>query len=259
MKSMSWLTLGATLALFTAACSSDDDDHTPTTEEYDDTAQAIATAAAPSNNGSSSGGDVASMSATVDLSLGITPPNISLMGNGHYHGTFLGLDYDYSLTCKTAGATAPCGATTDEASADVTWSGNLSSSVVSADVDRTGSWTVTGLQSDTASFSGDSSFSFDMTINSIFRPGAQATYNFDATASYDAVLIDTADSSVIGGSAAFSVTAHHMTTGTNNDVDATFDVDAALTFHDDDTADLVLDGNVHYSIDLNTGVVAHAN
>ena len=261
MKRISLLTWSAALGagLFTTACSSDSKTK-PTAEEYDDTAQAIATATSPSNNGASSGGDVASMSATVDLSLGVTPPNISLMGNGHFHGTMLGLDYDFSLTCKAAGgATAPCGPATDAATADVTWSGNLSSSVVSADVNRTGSWTVSGLQSNTASFSGDSTFSFDMTIHSIFRPGAQATYNFDASANYNAVLIDTTDGATIGGSAAFSVTAHHMVSGTNHDVDATFDVAAQLTFHDNDTADLTLDGNVHYTIDLNTGVVAHAN
>ncbi|HEY0191623.1 MAG TPA: hypothetical protein VGC42_10925, partial [Kofleriaceae bacterium] len=216
------LTWSATLGLglVTTACSSDDNKATPTAAEYDDTAQAIAAATAPSNNGAASGGDTASMSATVSISLGITPPSISLMGNGHYHGSFLGLDYDYALTCYTAGATAPCGPTTDSAAADVTWSGNLSSAVVQASVDRGGNWMVSGLQTDTATFSGSSTFSFDMTLHSIFRPGVTSTYNFDASASYDDVRIATDDGAVTGGSASFSVTAHHMTDGTNADVNS---------------------------------------
>jgi hypothetical protein len=50
-----------------------------------------------------------------------------------------------------------------------------------------------------------------------------------------------------------------MVNGTNNDVDATFDVHADITFHADHTATLVLDGDRNYSLNLNTGVVVHVN
>jgi hypothetical protein len=259
MKRISLFTLGATLGvgLVTTACSSSSSSK-PTAEEYDDTAQAISSTAAPSNAGTSSGGDVASMTDTVSLSLGVVPAGISLMGNGHFHGTRLGVDYDYSLTCKTlAGVAGACGPTTDSATAAVMWSGNLSSTAVDADVTRTGSWSVTGLQGDTATFTGDSSFTFDATLRSIFRPGVTTTYTFDASASYDAVKIATAQRNVIGGSASFDIMAHHMVTGSgSNNVDASFDVNAKLTFNADQTASLVLDGDQSYTLNLTTGAVA---
>ena len=123
------------LVLSAAACSSSNQ---PTREEYDDTAQAIASTTATSNGGSSGGGDVAPMADTVSLSLGVMPQGISLMGDGHFQGTRLGVDYNYSLTCKSvAGVVAPCGPTTDQAAVEVAWSGNLTSTAVDASVTRT--------------------------------------------------------------------------------------------------------------------------
>jgi hypothetical protein len=252
MKYITLLTLGLT----TAACSSSSNQ--PTTAEYDDTAQAIASTTSASTGGSSSsGGDVAAMSDTVSLSLGVMPAGISLMGDGHFHGSRLGVDYSYALTCKTvAGIAGPCGPTTDQATAEVAWSGTLNSTSVDASVTRSGSWTVTGLQSATATFSGDSAFSLDATLRSIFRPGVTATYTFDASASYTAVKIATQQRQVIDGSASFDLTAHHTVTGAGtNNVDASFDVHAEITFHADHTATLVLDGSEHYSLDLTTGIV----
>lgn len=246
-----------TLALATACSSSNQ----PTREEYDDTAQAIASTTATSGSGGTSGGDVASMADTASLALGVTPQGITLMGDGHFQGSRLGVDYSYSLICKSvAGVVSVCGPTTDQATATVAWSGNLTSANVDASVSRTGSWTVTGLQSATATFAGDSSFSFDATLRSIFRPGVTATYAFDASASYDAVRISTVDRKVIDGSASFDLTAHHTVTGAGNDnVNASFEVQAEITFHADHTATLVLDGSQRYSLDLTTGVVVRVN
>lgn len=258
MKSMTlfaFSTLG--IGLTAAACSSSS--AKPTTDEYNDTAQAIASTTS-TGSGTTSGGDVASMADTVSLSLGVSPPGISLSGDGHFHGNHLGLDYNYALTCKgVGGVVGACGPTTDQATVDIAWSGNLNTTGIMADVTRNGSWTVTGLQSDTATFSGDSSFSFDATLQSIFRPGVTATYSFDASASYDAVKIAMQQRLVIGGSAKFDITAHHMVTGTKNDVDATFDVHAELAFAADHTATLTLDGDQHYSLNLSTGVVVRVN
>lgn len=239
-----------TLSLSLAACSSSS---TPTREQYDDTAQAIASTTATSGGG----GDVSSMSDSVTISLGVMPPGFSLMGDGHFHGTRLGVDYNYAITCKSAtGVAGACGPTTDQASVDVAWSGNFSSTYVDADVTRNGSWSITGLQSSTATFSGSGSFSFDATVRSIFRPGAMASYAFDASASYNAVRIATQDRTVIDGSATFDLSAHAQVTGAgSNNADATFDIHAQITFHADHTADLVLDGSQHYSLNLTTGGV----
>lgn len=237
------------LALSLAACSSSS---TPTREQYDDTAQAIATTTAQSGGG----GDVASMTDSVTISLGAMPTGFALMGDGHFHGSRLGVDYNYAIVCKSAaGVTGPCGPTTDQASVDVSWSGNLASPNLDASVTRDGTWSVTGLQSDTATFSGNSSFSFDATLRSIFRPGAQATYSFDASASYNAIRISTQQRQIIDGSASFDIAAHAQVTGTNKDSEASFDVHAQITFHADHTAELVLDGSQHYSLNLSTGVV----
>jgi hypothetical protein len=248
-----------TLGLATAACSSSSNQ--PTATEYDDTAQAIASTTSASSGGNSSGGDVASMADTVSLALGVMPQGISLMGDGHFHGNRLGVDYNYSLTCKTvAGIVAACGPTTDQATVQVAWSGNLNSTAVDASVTRTGSWTVTGLQSGTATFSGDGTFSFDATLRSIFRPGVTATYTFDTSASYTAIKIATEQRQVVDGSASFDLTAHHTVTGAgSNNVDASFEVHAQVTFHADHTATLVLDSSHHYSLDLTTGIVVRVN
>jgi hypothetical protein len=236
-------------------CSSSSDSK-PTAAEYDDTAQAIASTTSTSNQGSSGGGDVSSMADTVQLSLGVTPPGLSLSGDGMFHTTRLGLAYDYSLTCMTAGATAPCGPTSDSATAMVDWSGNLSTDAVMATVTRNGSWNITGLQTDSATFSGDSSFMLDASLKSIFRPGVTTTYTFDASASYDAVKISTSSHQAIDGSASFDINAHHTVTGSgSNDVDASFEVKAQLTFNADQTADLTLDGSEHYTLNLSTGAV----
>ena len=256
MNRISMTTLGITLGLglSAAACSSSSG---PTREQYDDTAQAIAATTATSGGG----GDVASMSDSVTISLGVMPTGFSLMGDGHFHGTRLGVDYNYSLTCKSAaGVVGVCGPTTDQATVQVAWSGNLTSTNADASVTRNGAWSIAGLQSATATFSGDSTFSFDATLRSIFRPGATATYSFDASASYDAIKIATQDRLVIGGSASFDIAAHATVTGAGaSNADKSFDVHAQITFHADHTADLVFDASQHYSLNLTSGVVIRVN
>jgi hypothetical protein len=252
MNRITWITLALSTATITACASKD----TPTPEQYDDTAQAIASA---TSTGSGGGGDVSSMSDSVTIAVGAMPSGFSLTGDGHFHGTRLGVDYNYSIACKSAtGVVGVCGPTTDQATVQVAWSGNLDTPNVAAAVSRQGSWSLTGIQSDTATFNGDSTLSFDATLHSIFRPGVTATYSFDASASYDAIKITTQDRQVIGGSASFDLTAHATVTGAgSNNADKTFDIHAQITFHADHTADLVLDASRHYSLNLTTGVVVH--
>jgi len=252
MNRITLITLGSIIA----ACSSTSNQATP--EEYDDTAQAIASTTATGGGG----GDVASMTDSVNIALGTMPLGFSLQGDGHIHGSRLGVDYSYAITCKNlTGVVLPaCDRSTNEASVTVAWSGSLRSQYLDATVTRDGAWTVTGLQTATATSSGDSSFSFDATLRSIFRPGVTATYAFDASASYDAVRIATQERKVVDGSATFDLTGHHTVTGAGrNNVDASFSVHAQLTLHADHTAALVLDGTRNYSIDLATGLVIRVN
>lgn len=251
---MNRMTLITLLGASVVACSSSKQ---PTREEYDDTAQAIASTTATGGGG----GDIASMADSVSIALGTMPIGFSLTADGHFRGSRLGVDYSYSITCKNlAGATLTvCDRTTNEASVNVAWSGSLDTQNLDASVTRNGMWTLTGLQTDTATFSGDSSFSFDATLLSIFRPGVTSTYELDASASYDAVRISTQQRQVIDGSASFDVSARHTVTGGRNDVDASFEVHAEITFHADHTADLVLDGAQRYSINLTTGLLVRVN
>jgi hypothetical protein len=249
---LTFVTLGSTLL----GCS-DSGSSEPTAEQYDDTAQAIASQTATGGGG----GDVASMSDSVNIALGTMPLGFALSGDGRFEGSRLGVEFSYMITCKNLAGVSlgTCDATTNEASVDVNWSGDLTSPNLDASVTRDGSWKVTGLQTNTATFTGDGEFTFDTTLRSIFRPGVTATYSFDASASYEAVKITTDDRKVVDGSASFDLTARHMVSGTNNDVDATFDVQAEIEFHADHTATLVLDGSRNYSLDLATGVVVRVN
>lgn len=251
MKCIPLLLLGSAIT----ACSSSSNE--PTAEQYDDTAQAIASQTSTSGGG----GDVASMSDSVHIALGNMPLGFSLQADGRFHGSRLGVAYTYDIECKNlAGAVLNlCDGTTNEASVEVNWSGELDSANVDASVTRSGSWKITGLQTGTATFTGEGDFSFDTTLRSIFRPGVTATYEFDASASYNAVKIATQDRKVVEGSASFDVSARATVTGTDNDVDASFDVHADITFRADHKADLVLDGDRRYSLDLATGLVIRVN
>jgi hypothetical protein len=247
---MNRITLFTLLAASAAACANGSP---PTREQYDDTAQAIASTTATGGGG----GDVASMSDSVNIALGTMPAGFTLSGDGHFQGSRLGVNYSYSIACKSAtGATlSVCNSTTDAATVNVAWSGSLTSQYVDASVTRNGTWSLTGLQGATATFAGDSTFSFDTTLRSVFRPGVVATYSFDASASYRAIRISTEQRQIIDGSASFDVSAHGTVTGGKNDVDAAFEVHADITFHADHTATLVLDGTQHYTINLTTGGV----
>lgn len=254
---LTFVSLGSSLLGLGLGLGCSSSSSTPTAEQYDDTAQAIASQTSTGGGG----GDVASMSDSVNIALGTMPVGFALSGNGHFQGSRLGVAFDYAITCKNLAGLSlgTCDATTNAATVNVSWSGNFASPNLDAAVTRDGAWAVTGLQTNTATFSGNGSFTFDATLRSIFRPGVTATYNFDASAAYDAVKITTADRKVVDGSASFDLTAHHMVTGTTSNVDATFDVHAVVTFHADHTATLVLDGSRSYTLDLTSGAVVLVN
>lgn len=265
MNHPTWTSLG--LALATCACSSTSDSR-PTAAQYDDTAQAVAATtaskrpssarAATANATDDSSGDLATMSDTLTLSAGALPLGMSLGTNGHFQGSHLGLACDYALMCKSSsGASVSCGATADQAAVEVAWSGTLSTGPVTAQVARTGNWTVTGLHSGVASFSGRSTFSFAAAIQSIFRPSASAMYSFDASATYHAVELDSATHEAVGGSIDYDIHAEDEATGGAGSAStaASFEVHGELTFQANHAARLVLDGDQYYALDTETGVV----
>jgi hypothetical protein len=256
MKRITLITLGFSIA----ACASSPATSPATTQDYEDTAQTIAAATATSSGASVGGGEVVAMADSVSLALGRMPLGFLRGGDGRFHGTHMGLDHAFTITCKDAAGAAltACGRTTDSATVEVKFTGDIKTPSFSASVDREGTWTVTGLQSATATLNGSSSFSLDTSITSVFHQGVTSTLTFDTTADYKDITISTQERQVTGGTATFEIKAHRTVTGTpmgSHDVDKSFDINAVLTFNGDHTATLVLDGMQTFKIDLTTGKV----
>jgi hypothetical protein len=255
MKRITWITFSLSIA----ACSSSSMTP-PSPADYDDAAQTIAAQAATQSGGGVGGGEVLAMADSVSIALGRLPLGFLRADDGRIRGSRMGVDHTFTVTCTDAAGAAleRCDRTTDSATVEVKLSGELAAPNLTASIDRAGSWTITGLQSATATFNGDSSFSLDTTLTSIFREGVTSTLTLDATASYDAITIATADRKITGGSASFDLQAHRTVTGTpmgSHDVDKSFEIHAELTFNGDQTATLVLDGRHTFTIDLETGRV----
>lgn len=256
MKRIAWITLGLSMAACTASSTT-----SPATEQdYEDTAQAIAssTAASGRSGGGLGGGDVIAIGDAVSLARGVLPLGFLRGSDGHFRGNHLGVDHNFTVTCKDAAGAVQtaCDKTTDSATIELEMTGNLDTPNLTASIDREGTWTITGLQSDTASMDGNSSFTLDTTMKSIFHEGVTSTFMFENTAVYTAITISTADRQITGGSATFDVKAHRTVTGTEmgaHDVDKSFEIHAELTFNADHTATLVLDGTRTFTIDLRSG------
>lgn len=265
MKRITFITLGLSIA----ACTSSSSMTSPATPaDYEDTAQTIASSTVTSGGSGGIGfGDVLMFGDALSIARGHLPLGFLHDDDGHFRATLMGVGHDFTVTCKDAAGTVQtaCNSTTDSATVTVKLTGDLQTPSFSSSIDREGNFTITGLQSATATFNGDSSFSLDTSMMSVFHPGVTSTFMFDATASYQAITIATADRTITGGSASFEVKAHRTVTGTgtasgtNHDVDKSFDVKADLTFNADQTATLVLDGTQTFTIDLTTGRITKVN
>jgi hypothetical protein len=259
MKRITWITFSLSIA----ACTSSQPTTPATSADYDDAAQTIAASTATTSGSSVGAGEVLAMADSVSIALGRLPLGFLRDRDGRIHGSRMGVDHAFTISCKDAAgaALAQCDKTTDSATIDVKFSGNLMTPSLTASIDREGTWTITGLQSDTATLNGSSSSSLDTTLTSIFHQGVTSSFTLDATASYDAITIATQDRQVTGGSATFDLKTHRTVTGTamgSHDVDKTVEIHAVLTFNGDHTATLVLDGTHTFTIDLSTGRVKRA-
>ena len=273
MKRTTLITLGLSLAACMTSSSSTPSTTQPPTQpptaqapssaDYEDTAQAISSSIVTGQGGVAGAGDVLAMSDALSIARGRLPIGFALGSDGWIHGDHLGIDNSFKVTCKDAAGTvqAHCDQTTDSATVDVKWTGSIDVPNFSLSIDRQATWTITGLTSATATFDGGSSFSLDTMMTSIFHQGVTSTDTFDATASYKAITIATADHTITGGSASFEIKGHRTVTGTpmgQNDVDKSFDAIAVITFNADHTATLVLDGTQTFTIDLTTGKITKA-
>ena len=262
MKRITLITLGLSITACTASPTSSTTSPA-TAADYEDTAQTIASSTVTGDNSGLNFGDIVVFRDALSIARGHLPLGFLRDSDNHCHGSHMGVGHDFTITCKDASGNTQtaCNSMTDSATVTVKQTGSLTSTNMSFSIDREANFTLTGLQSATATFNGDSSFSLDESLMSVFHQGVTRTLMFDATAAYKAITIATADQTITGGSASFEVKAHRTVTGTgsgsgsNHDVDKSFDVKADLTFNADQTATLVLDGTQTFKIDLKTGKV----
>jgi hypothetical protein len=249
----------------------------PTAADYDDVAVAVGallgdddasgtenTLVAVSNTTSTSSntglGDVASMQHAVNLALGARPAGFATQGSGEVTGSRGGLTFTYNVSCAgLAGAALPaCGPTTDVATASVQWNGSFTGPRVTATATRTGSWTLSNLQSDTLTFRGQGAFTVTSSFIALSQPISR-TFRMSYDATYQDVLVSKASGRPIGGSIRYLIAAERARDGAFTTVDASFDVEAVVTFAADGTATLVLDGQRTYSVQRANGTVASVN
>ena len=223
----------------------------PTDEDYDDVAASVGALTA-----NDSGGDVGSMDDAVAASQGEAPEGMTMSGSGSLSGERGGLQYEYELTCSNEGGDvlAACDETTDTAHLTVAWSGELDLPRYQATVSRTGDWTLSDLQSDTVTLNGEGTFDVDSSFTALFRDETR-TLRLSYDASYDAVQISKAQRQPVGGTASFAVHMERTRSRGARDVEAEFDIDAVVTFAQDGTAHLDLDGERSYVIHLADGTV----
>jgi hypothetical protein len=232
-------------ALGGVGCSSSDSKGTPTSSDYDDVAQSTAAIVATPGGG----GEIGSMSDSATLALGTTPADVTLSASGSYSGVHSGVTYSFTLTCTdAAGLTLPhCGPTTNDAQASVSWSGDLSVPDYTATVNRSGSWTLSGVQTGTATFSGSGNLTFASQFASAFRD-EQASTNLSYSATYDALTYNETTHLVTGGSVSYTINGAASASSTSGAAGGSFTIDAVLTFASNGTATLTLDGSHTYAI-----------
>lgn len=250
------------IALILAACATADSpqgSNLLTEEDYDNTAEAIAASTVTKNgSGGVGAGDILTMVDALNLAVGRSPNGFSYH-KGKYHCNRMGVDVVLTMICKDVNGKTQkrCDSKTDNATIQVEWEGKLKAPNFLATVNRAGQWTISGIQSGTASLNGDSHFAVDTTFSSVFHDDVTAAMTYDATASYNNIVFTTVDSQIASGTAAFTVDIHNTLNGTtgSDPVDKAFMISAALTFNGGGTALLVLDGINTYLINLMTGVI----
>lgn len=245
------LAVTALLGAATFGCDSSDDRSAASDADYDDVAQALGAVTASGNQG----GEIDALSDAASIARGIPRLGLALDLEGHFAGTRGALMYSYDAECRDANDSVllVCGPTASTASVNIACSGDLVTPHIDASLEHSASVTVSNLQDDAASITGDGSFDFDAIFVSHFA-NTQRDYHLSYDVTYDAVLISSAG--VIGGRAHYVVSAERMVTGEARTSEATFEMDATLVFNDAGNATLTLDGSHTYTIDTRTGAVS---
>ncbi len=227
----------------------------PSQQDYDDVAAGVAALVAPSTGG---GGEVGSMSDAVVLSLGQSADGITATGSNSHMGTHAGLQYMYTLTCQNALGMVmdACSPLTNTAHLALAWSGSVTLPKFQGSVERTGDWTVASLQSAISTFNGTGTFDVSASYEGI--GGVTRTFALTYTAQYKELQYRKLDHRLIGGSIRYDIHAERKRTGVVTRTEAKFDMEAVITFSDQATATVVLDGKRTYQLSLVTGQVVRS-
>lgn len=247
MNSTRTTTLILGLSAFALACGQQ-----PTPEEYDDIATGVA--GLVSDN---PGSETEAISDGMEAAHGEVPSGLSRSGMGSISGKRGTVDYSFEVTCQdAAGATlAPCDETTDSARLVLDVQGTIDTARYDAKLSRTGDWQIVGLTGETATLDGSGTFDVESEFMAIFRNETR-TFVLDYDARYDAVQIRTADEVPVAGTIEYDVHAKQTKSRTFRDIEREIDVNAVVTFDGSGAAQLVLDGERRYSVDLKDGTVA---
>lgn len=224
----------------------------PTSNDYDNVAQSTAALLIQA----SGGGEVGSMYDSASLAVGVTPAGVTANGVASFGDAHAGLDYSLTISCVDAAGVAlsACGANTNDARASVTWNGNLTLPPdFAASVSRQGTWTLSGVQSGTATFEGSGTFDLSAQFTSIFH-GAKASVDVSYGANYHAVTYSMAAHHPTGGSIDYAIAASSAASGARGDSGGSFTMGAHVVFNPDGSATMTLDGTYEYVV-LASGIV----
>lgn len=234
------------LLLGTAACGS-----APTEEEYDDVATSMSGILA---DGAASETEAVDDAATA--AQGQLPAAMTRAGQGNLQGRRGTVDYNFTLTCSdAAGAVLQACEGADSAHLVLDWSGQVETARRSATLERHGDWTLTGLTTAEATLNGTGSLHVEGTFQALAR-AEMRSYVFDYQAEYQDVLVNRAERRIVGGNATYTISADRTAQGALRNKERHFDVVAEVTFLGDGQAQVVLDGERSYTVDLKNGAVS---
>ena len=221
------------------ACGTADE---PSDQDYDDVASAVA----PLILGDSS--DASSIEDSVEVSRGRTPMGFRADGLGRISGARGRLRYNYLFACRNGSGALQdlCDGTTDTATISVSWSGSVETPRYSAEINRTGTYALSGLTGDRVELNGEGTFDVRSEFTSL-NGNRSRTYMLDYDALYSSITFDRTLRKIVAGTASFVIIAERTASNQFRDVEASFSVEAVVTFTNEG-ATLVLDGDRSYNL-----------
>jgi hypothetical protein len=247
------LRLGFAALLAVAGCSNVD---TPSEKDYDDIAQALGSVTATE----SGGGEIGTMVDASTIATGAPRIGIDLEGSGSFSGNRVGLQYEYSITCKDGAGTTldACSDASDSAAVNVKWAGDLTTTVLIATIARQGKLELSNIQSGPVEISGTSTLRIDAHLHALLQD-AQRSYTLKYSASYEDLKVQRAPAQMLGGKIHYALEVDRNKTSRSTQKSAHYEIDAELVFDANGKATLTLDGDHRYAVDTGTGNVENVN